>query len=109
MTEIIENPIAVINTLQARIAQLECALKHQSEDEQEASLCDGLKRLRFHGVIPLFVGHGDLQTLHNEMESLSPSLIKAFNQVWPLKTSVLSEATKKEIQVKAKNGMDRWS
>lgn len=111
MSEIIENPIALINTLQARIANLEAKLVAQSEYAREANqdvIATGIRGLRLHGVIPLFIGNGDMESMQDEVERISPDLIKAFREVWPIETSVLSEATKKEIRDKAKNGMCRW-
>lgn len=109
--EQLQDPIAVINTMQARIDQLERQLQMEREAAQgrEGQLvADAVRRFRFHGVIPLLVAEGGIEKLEADVARHSPILMKAVHEVWPVETRALQAATIADIMATAKNGMSRW-
>ena len=109
MSSSVDILMTTIKTLQERVDQLEAELKFMSSNEYQSSLIrSGLRRFRLHGVIPLLVTSGDIDTLKDAVAKSSPSLVESVSEVWPLETSGLSTPTKSEIQEKANNVMDRW-
>jgi len=99
-------PVRVLDPVKDRLTTL--ALSDPTVINNQETIANGLRRLRLHGVIPLFVASGDIKTLLDDVEKNSPDLIEAVREVWPLDTSALSEETKSEIKEKANNGMYRW-
>jgi hypothetical protein len=109
--EAIQDPVAVINTLQARIHQLEAQLRLEREQAQESIqrfLPDALRRLRMHAVIPLYVGSADGEALREDIAKSSPELSQAMKEVWMLSGAPVTHDVKSAIAAAAKNGMSRW-
>lgn len=110
--EQLQDSIAVINTMQARIDQLERRLQMEREAAQgrEVQLvADAVRRFRFHGVIPLLVAKGGIEKLQTDVAKHSPVLLKALHEVWPVETQALQAATIAEIMTAAKSGTSRWA
>ena len=107
----IQDPVAVINTLQARIHQLEGQLRLEREQAQEGiqrQFPDALRRLRMHAVIPLYVGSGDSEALREDVARSSPELSQAMQEVWMLSGAPVAQDVKMSFATAAKNGMSRW-
>lgn len=108
MSVAIDDPHAVINSLQQRINQLEDQLKRQQVEKTDGDLTAALRRLRLHGVVPLLVAPGGIEKLAEEVAKSSPELRGAVHMVWPIETSALQASTIADIMATAKNGMSRW-
>jgi len=109
--EAITDPAGVIKSLQARIEALEGQLlreRREAKDSHSDVVQDALRRLRLHGVVPMYVGKHDFATLSECVAKSSPSLYKAIDQVWMLAGAPVPDAAKTAIQDAANNGMNRW-
>lgn len=109
--EAIADPGAVINALQERITQLQGELRVQeiaADNDQSKRLHDGLRRLRLHGVIPLYVGNLSRDELRREIGSSSPELGDAFQELWWLDAAPVPDDVRESISAAARNGMSRW-
>ncbi|HYD60554.1 MAG TPA: hypothetical protein VEC35_09380 [Noviherbaspirillum sp.] len=103
----VADPAGIINSLQARIRQLEWQIKAQHERQAEAlagAVGDTIRRLRMHGVILLQVSNGPM---HRELAE-NKILSAAYDEVWKLDDAPLGHDIKTAIRVAAKNGMCRW-
>lgn len=69
---------------------------------------DTLRRLRLHGVIPLYVGSRDCESLEQEIANASPELIGALDQVWLLESAPISRDIRSIVKAAANNGLSRW-
>lgn len=108
----IDFPSEVINSLQQRINQLEGQierLKREQDDGLALEVSNALRRLRFHGVVPLLVAPGGIDKLAEDVSKYSPVLSKAVHEVWPVETSSLQASTIADIMATANNGMSRWA
>ncbi|XDF33148.1 hypothetical protein RBH89_13130 [Paracidovorax avenae] len=107
----LDNPIGVINSLQAQIEDLEgrlgCA-NAAAGDRNAKNLADGIRRLRLHGVITLYVGPMDQAALQAEVESTSPELSAILDQVWMLSAAPVAREVRNSLAIAAGNGMSRW-
>ncbi|WP_026432958.1 hypothetical protein [Paracidovorax oryzae] len=108
----LDNPIGVINSLQAQIEDLEgrlgCA-NAAAGDRNAKNLADGIRRLRLHGVITLYVGPMDQAALQAEVESTSPELSAILDQVWMLSAAPVAREVRNSLAIAAGNGMSRWA
>jgi hypothetical protein len=105
----IENPGAVINSLQRRIEQLEAQLSAAREYNAQAVpsvVGDAIKRLRLHGVILLQLGSTNAP-MERELNE-NALLDAAYRQVWMLDRAPVAQDVKEAIRTAANNGMDRW-
>lgn len=110
--EALDDPIGVINSLQVQINDLEGWLRRASEAARYAdveNLADGLRRLRLHGVIPLYVGPMDMAALQTEVASTSPELSAILDQVWMLSAAPVALEVRNSLAIAAGNGMSRWA
>lgn len=105
----IDNPGAVINTMQVRIEQLESQLKAERESQLRrlpGAVEDTIKRLRLHGVILLQLGPTDDTLLREQAENAA--LSAALGQSWMLDHAPVSAEVKDAVRTAANNGMSRW-
>lgn len=110
--EAITDPGAVINSLQARITQMEAQLRVQQtahESEQGQYLKDSLRRLRLHGIIPLYVGGEGVEALVQQVAKSSPQLTESLSEIWLLATAPVPQAVRDALSSAANNGMSRWN
>jgi len=106
----IDDPQGVINSLQARIVQLEGQIQYlrQSEVEGHATAVHAvLKSLRAHGVILLHLGVEDISKARERTEQYPLERV-AMDQVWPLASAPVSADVKTALQKAANYGMNRW-
>ncbi|WP_288492509.1 hypothetical protein [Paracidovorax oryzae] len=108
----LDDPIGVINSLQAQIEDLEgrlgCA-NAAAGDRDAQNLADGIRRLRLHGVIPLYVGPLDQAALQAEVASTSPELSAILDQVWMLSAAPVAREVRNSLATAAGGtGMSRW-
>jgi hypothetical protein len=107
----LQDPIAVINTMQSRIGQLERQLQKEREAAQnqyEQVVHDSVRRLRLHGVIPLYVGAEDFDKVRADVRRSSPLLVSAMEETWLLQSAPVPEAAKSALFAAANHGMNRW-
>ena len=107
----LQNPIAVINTMQARIEQLERHLKMErsaAEGNYEKVIHDAVRRLRLHCVIPLYVGAEDFDRVRLDVCKSSPLLTNAIEEAWQLQSAPVPDAAKSALFAAANHGMNRW-
>lgn len=107
----LQDPIAVINTLQAKIDQLEHQLQMERDAAQnnyEEVVHDSVRRLRLHCVIPLYVGVDDFGKVLEDVRKSSPLLIGAIEEAWLLKNAPVPAEAKALFFAAANHGMDRW-
>lgn len=107
----LQDPIAVINTMQSRIAQLEQQLRMErtaTQDNYRSVVNDSVRRLRLHGIIALNVRDTDFDKLREEVRKSSPCLIDAIEEVWHLQNAPVPEEVKAALFAAANGGMDRW-
>lgn len=100
-----------IEYLEAKVVYLEGQLHraHQAVREAHAkNLADGIRRLRLHGVIPLYVGPMDMGALQAEVASTSPELSAILDQVWMLSAAPVAREVRNSLATAAGNGMSRW-
>lgn len=113
MTEIIEiaDPQGVINSLQARIAQLERALEHERQRELAIG-CEAihgtLKSVRKHGVILLHLGLEDLNRVREHVVKYPFDRV-TMEHAWPLASAPVPPDVKTALREAANYGMDRWN
>lgn len=103
----IEDPSGVINTLQARVKQLEAQLEQDRSSQPQRianAVGDALKHFRLHGLILLDLGACDFKKAHVEDSVLR----EALDQAWPLANAPVAEEVKTAIRVASNNGMNRW-
>ena len=107
----LQEPIAVINTLQSRIGQLERQLQIEQtaiQDQFEPVVHDAVRRLRIHGVIPLYVGTEDFDKVRADVRRSSPLLVSAMEEAWLLQSAPVPETAKSALFAAANHGMNRW-
>lgn len=107
----LQEPIAVINTLQSRIDQLERQLQMEraaAQDKYEQVVNDAVRRLRLHGVIPLYVGDEDFDKVRADVRRSSPLLVSAMEEVWLLQSAPVPESARSVLFSAANHGMNRW-
>lgn len=107
----INDPGAVINSLQARITQLEAQLRAQQaahESNVDEHIRNGLRRLRLHGIIPLYVGSDSIEVVEQRVHNSTPPLTKTLNEIWWLTNAPVSQAVKDALSSAANGGMRRW-
>jgi hypothetical protein len=103
----IEDPSGVINTLQARVKQLEAQLEQERANQPQrlaSAVGDALKHFRLHGLILLDLGACDFKKVDVENRVLR----EAVDQAWPLANAPVAGEVKTAIRVAADNGMNRW-
>ncbi len=108
----IEDPNAVINALTAQIKQLERTNEFLSNEfSKYTGLPDSvaymLRHMRMHGIIPLYVGDQDCETLKSSF-AVDPASLEAFEQVWFLNNAPVSQEVKDSLRKAANHGMSRW-
>jgi len=107
----LQDPVAVINSLKARIAELERQLQIEraaAKEDHEAAVHSSVRHLRLHCVIPLYVGDEDFDTVRAEVRKSSPLLVGAIEEVWNLRDAPIPENAKAALFAAANKGMDRW-
>ena len=107
----LQDPIAVINTMQFRIGQLERQLQMEraaAQDKYEQVIKDAVRRLRLHCIIPLYVGAEDFDQVRSDVRKLSPLLISAMEEIWLLENAPVPETAKSALLAAANHGMNRW-
>ncbi|WP_158534247.1 hypothetical protein [Paracidovorax avenae] len=100
-----------IEYLEAKVVYLEGQLHGVQEAARNANaekLGDSLRRLRLHGVIPLYVGAKDAAALRAEVESASPELLSVLDQVWMLPDAPATSEVVRSMAAAAGDGMSRW-
>ena len=110
-TSELQDPIAVINTMQVRIDQLERQQQIEREAAQnqyELVVHDSVRRLRLHGVIPLYVGADDFDKVRSDVRRSSPLLVSAIEEAWLLQNAPVADAAKSALLAAANHGMNRW-
>lgn len=107
----LEDPIAVINSMQARIDQLERQLRLErgaAQATHETLVCESVRRLRMHCIIPLYVGADDFDKVREDVRRSSPLLVSAIEEMWLLKDAPVSDEAKSALFAAANHGMNRW-
>jgi hypothetical protein len=107
----LQDPVAVINSLQARISHLEKQLQMErdaAQGYQKQIATDAVRRLRLHCVIPLYVGAQEFGNVLEDVHRASPSLVGAIGEAWLLSNAPVSESVKTALLAAANNGMSRW-
>lgn len=107
----LQDPIAVINTMQFRIGQLERQLQAEraaAQENYEQVINDAVRRLRLHCVIPLYVGTEDFDKVRSDVRKSSPLLISALEETWLLQSAPVPETAKSALLAAANHGMNRW-
>jgi hypothetical protein len=107
----IEDPEGLINTLQAQINRLERQIESERQnraDDLPMEIAEAVKRLRMHGIIPLYIGDQDRAALTSELAS-NPLFSHMVNQVWLLSAAPVTPAVKEAVKIAANHGMDRWN
>lgn len=107
----LQNPIAVINTLQSRIDQLERQLQMEraaAQNKYEQVVNEAVRRLRLHGVIPLYVGAEDFDKVRADVRRSSPVLVSAMEEVWLLQNAPVPASARSVLFSAANHGMNRW-
>lgn len=114
----LENPIAVINTLTARIKDLEASIERQDREHRAAlpsQMKYMLKWMRARAVIPLYVGtmpdnKVKMEFVGDRRGQLVTDEIAAevLDQVWFLSGAPMPEDAKDALRKAAQNGMSRW-
>ena len=106
----IKDPEGLINTLQARIKQLEGQLQFERERYAQNlpdEIAQAVKSLRLYGVIVLHVGDQDRATLVKEL-SPNPVFRAVVGQVWSLSGVPVAPEVRDAIKAAANYGMNRW-
>ncbi|WP_426172552.1 hypothetical protein [Pseudoduganella sp. R-34] len=106
----IADPHGVINSLQARIRQLEAQVdRERAHHIEDVTLIIGevIKSLRAHGIILLHVGRQGMEVLNNELAT-RPILGDLVDQVWPLSQAPVSPSVKDALRAASNFGNDRW-
>lgn len=115
---VIDDPEMVINTLAARVRELESALARQKA-EYRAALPEQavgiLRWMRARSVIPLYVGPApDEKAKSNFVGDKGCPLMtdematKLLGEVWFLDDAPMTEEVKDAIRKAAQHGMGRW-
>ena len=110
-TSELQDPIAVINTMQSRIDQLKRQLQAEraaAQGNYEKVVNDAVRRLRLHGVIPLYVGVEDFDQVRSDVRKSSPLLIGAIEETWLLHSAPVPDTAKSALLAAANHGMNRW-
>lgn len=66
-----------------------------------------LRRMRMHGIIPLYVGDQDCEALKSSF-AVDPASSEAFEQVWFLDNAPVQQDVKDAVRKAANYGMNRW-
>lgn len=108
---VLENPTGVINSLQARIQQLE--RQHELEAESvlqnhELRMVDCLNYLRAHGIISLYVGRQEFDKTCEAILRSDSTLGAVMDAVWDLSKAPIAESVKLAILDAADQGNTRW-
>lgn len=109
----LEDPIAAINTLTARIKHLEAVIERQAR-EHRAALPGHMKGMllwmRARAVIPLYVGTLPDDELRMAFIGHGADEVTAtvLQQVWFLSGAPMPEDAKDALRKAARNGMSRW-
>lgn len=107
----LQDPIAVINSLQSRIGQLERQLQMEriaAQEKYPLMVSESVRRLRLHGIIALNVRATNFDKLREEVRKSSPCLIDSIEEVWHLQNAPVPEEVKAALFAAANGGMDRW-
>jgi hypothetical protein len=107
----LQDPIAVINSMQSRIDQLDRQLQAEraaAQGNYEKVIYDAVRRLRLHGVIPLYVGAEDFEQVRSDVRKSSPLLISAMEETWLLQSAPVPDTAKSALFAAANHGMNRW-
>jgi hypothetical protein len=89
----IENPAAVINSLQRHIETLESLLRTTHEQLAWAESMDYVqtaKSLRLFSVLPLYIGDGGQDQLSQLLEKNSPERVHLLDTIWCLEDAPIS-------------------
>lgn len=106
----LDDPQGVINSLQARVAQLEQQIKYEREKHpgsRAEAVHEVLKSIRAHGVILLHLGVDDVTKVREQVARYPLDRV-AMDHVWPLASAPVSQGVKDALQNAANYGMDRW-
>ena len=97
--------------MQFRIGQLERQLQMEraaAQAKYEQVINEAVRRLRLHGVIPLYVGVGDFEQVRADVRRSSPLLVSAMEEIWLLQSAPVPETAKSALFAAANHGMNRW-
>lgn len=78
----------------------------QATDEHLVT--ESVRRLRLHGVIPLYIGAEDFDKVRSDVRRSSPLLVSAMEEVWQLLSAPMPETAKSALFAAANHGMCRW-
>lgn len=109
-TDKIEDPEGLINTLQARVKQLERQLQNELEyhaQPRPGEFANAIKSLRLHGLILLHVGDQDGQQLQEQLAQ-HPQLREVIDVVWPLSSAPVAPGVREALKVASNRGNTRW-
>ena len=115
--ETIENPIAVINTLQKQIEHLEAALRRQNEIDRSdfgMDVRNVLFGLRAQAIIPLYLGKSKRSeaighmgiNLYEPHASIVDELLR--DHLWMLDDAPIPDEMKEAIRESCQYGCNRW-
>lgn len=105
----LDDPTGIINSLQARVQQLEGQIEAQRNEHSQAiaeAVGSTIKRLRMHGVILLDLNDSDMPR-HSEL-LLDAVINSAYEQAWKLDRAPLSIDIKEAVRKAANGGSSRW-